>query len=124
MQRHTPSATAVLRSATVNRLRFVLLAGWRAAPDMYEGFRATIAAAVEEARAHGHPPEWLIVVIKAMERDERLVPFESNKDGITRSDFHDWIVRVVVEHYYGRIRHAPSDRDTPFRDSHDRIDGV
>ena len=84
--------------------RSVLLAGWRAPPQLYDEFRETIAAVAAEARQLGCQPEHLLILVKAIEREEQLVPFEVSGDGITRGDFHDWMLRIMLESYYGRAR--------------------
>jgi hypothetical protein len=107
MYRDTPNHYEMLHPDTMRRLRSVLLAGWRAAPDLFEGFREPIAQAVAEARSRGCPSERFIMLVKAIEREARLLPLEGQGGGTTRSAFHDWVVRVALESYYERAR-APS----------------
>lgn len=101
------------RPETIRRLRAVLLAGWRAPPQTYDEFRDTIAAAAGEARQLGCEPERLLIVVKAIEREEQLIPFEVNGDGITRSEFHDWLLRSMLESYYGYVRSRRGEGRTP-----------
>lgn len=104
MHRRMPRHEVALRPETIKRLRSVLLAGWRAPPQLYSELRETVAEAAEEARQLGCQPERLLILVKAIEREEQLVPFDVNNDGINRSDFHDWLLRIVLESYYGRAR--------------------
>ena len=104
MSRHTPRYEVALRPEAIKRLRSVLLAGWRAPPQLYDEFRETIAAVAQEARQLGCQPERLLILVKAIEREEQLVPFDMSGDGVTRSEFHDWLLRVTLESYYGRAR--------------------
>ena len=113
MHRNAARPEVALRPETIKRLRSVLLAGWRAPSQQYDEFRETIAAAAEEARRLGCQPERLLLLVKALERDEQLLPCEVNGDGITRSEFHDWLLRAMLESYHGCARgpahagHAP-----------------
>lgn len=104
MYRDTPNHYDMLHPDTMRRLRSVLLAGWRAAPDMFEGFREPIAHAVAEARSRGCPSERFIMLVKAIEREAQLHPVEGPSGGTIRSAFHDWVVRVALESYYERAR--------------------
>lgn len=104
MHRHMSRYEVALRPETIKRLRSVLLAGWRAPPQLYDEFRETIAAVAEEAGQLGCQPERVLLLVKAIEREEQLVPFEVSGGGVTRSDFHDWLLRVMLENYYGRAR--------------------
>lgn len=113
MHRHAARPEVALRPESIKRLRSVLLAGWRAPPQQYDEFRETIAAAAEETRRLGSQPERLLLLVKALERDEQLLPFVVNGDGVTRSEFHDWLLRAMLESYYGCARGPCADGRAP-----------